>query len=646
MNPSPRIFIILAGMILAMVGGTHEYAWAQEAQEALDTAEAECGPDSGESDPEALGDSEEDAVLEEVNAAEPPDGTQDYVEIYRMRVLERTFIPPQTVEPTAMGPLPNDPMGLMQDAAGNALGNAESPGMGGLQRKASRLMADAVAEVQKQISESGNAIVQPFGIDCASQLAVQEVLAVFAQPGSGTMKTWLKRAGRWRAALETVLAEEGVPLDLFYLAMIESGFKTRVKSPAAAAGMWQFMAGTGAEMGLRIDAYVDERFDPIKSAHAAAQYLKKQYARYHSWPLAMAAYNGGPGTVNVAIDRYQTNDYFKLVQYGAMYEETRRYVPRILAAAMIGRNPAAFGFGGIVPDPPFVYDTVEVPPESRLSQLAEAAGCSREELEELNPELLKDTTPPGRNYVLRIPSGRFNDFVDRFDRVQKKYAHATDTIALKFGETPETLGETIGVPGRVLRNLNGIGAKETVEYGTELLVPNGSRRAEPAPPKDEDKRLALISPEKFAFKKRVFYETQKGDTLRDIARAFGLTAAQLAMWNELDVWAKLRPKMMLQVFVDDVPEPKDVRIWREDQLRVVVRGSDEHRELLDAKRKSNVKTAQSSSTRRASTYTVVKGDSLSKIAKKFGISVGTLLKLNKLKAGATLRPGQKLKVRK
>ena len=165
MNPSPRIFIILAGMILAMVGGTHEYAWAQEAQEALDTAEAEGGPDSGESDPEALGDSEEDAVLEEVNAAEPPDGTQDYVEIYRMRVLERTFIPPQTVEPTAMGPLPNDPMGLMQDAAGNALGNAESPGMGGLQRKASRLMADAVAEVQKQISASGNAIVQPFGND-------------------------------------------------------------------------------------------------------------------------------------------------------------------------------------------------------------------------------------------------------------------------------------------------------------------------------------------------------------------------------------------------------------------------------------------------------------------------------------------------
>ncbi|MBQ1926559.1 MAG: transglycosylase SLT domain-containing protein, partial [Proteobacteria bacterium] len=514
-----------------------------ETTESTETAESE--------------DADDTPLIDESIAQDAPEGTNEYEEIHQVRVLERTLLPSENrQESGAAGTLmPGNLMELSHDSAMHVLlegaGDGTPEQSRGLQRKTSRWMKEAISQIRSQMANSKSPIAMPFGLDCADQPAVQEYLAIFSHAASGTMKTWLKRLERWRPVLEKALKEENVPTDLLYLAMIESGFKTRVKSPASAAGMWQFMAGTGVEMGLKIDEYVDERFDPIKAAHAAAKYLKKQFARYNAWPLAMAAYNGGPGTVNVAIDRYNTTDYFKLVQYGAMYDETRRYVPRILAAAIIGRNPEAFGFEGLKPEPPFIFDLVDVPGNTKLNQLAEAAGCPVETLKDLNPELLKDVTPPGADYALRIPQGRHAQFVDRFDQVKKKYANATDTITLRFGETIEVLGEDIAVPARVLRNLNGLGAKQAAAYGSELSVPNGSSRGHKANSDENERPVALISPETFDFRDRtrVFYETQKGDSLREIADAFGVMPNQIALWNECDIWAKLRPHMFLQIFV-------------------------------------------------------------------------------------------------
>ena len=611
-------------------------------------------------------DSTEEDLGEALSDLETPESADDYDEIQQIRVLERTFMPrEQSGEQThTVTVMPGNMMELSHENAMHVLleGTPESGPKRGLQRQASRWMADSVALVRKQISAAGPSLEMPFGLDCASQPAVQEHIAIFTAGASGTIKTWLKRLGRWRAPLEKALAEENVPRDLIFLAMIESGFKPRVKSPASAAGMWQFMAGTGAEMGLRITPYVDERFDPIKAAHAAAKYLKKQYARYNSWPLAMAAYNGGPGTVNVAIDRYNTTDYFKLVEYGAMYDETRKYVPRILAAGIIGKNPAAFGLDGLKPEPPFVFDVVEVPGETRLSVLAEAAGCSVDTLKELNPELLKDITPPGGNYELRIPLDSHAAFVEKFDKVNKKYKDSGDFMTIRFGETLETLGEEIGTPARVLRALNRMRSKEAAAYGSEILVPKGSKRNAKTP---EDLPVALISPEKFTFadRTRVFYQTQKGDKIRDIADAFGVMPNQLSIWNELDAWAKLRPNMMLQIYVTDPNALKDVRFYSEDEVRPVIRGSEEHQAIIDARRNANVKSSKSASKSGKSSksssssgktsssgkyiiHTVGKGDSLSKIAKKYGVTVEYLLKLNNLKADSPIHKGQQIKVKK
>ncbi len=655
-----KIATFLSVLILSLTLNATQ-SWAQD--EPPEPEESDISDVQDDSSDEG----EDASFLENVNAQKAPDGTEDYAEIHQMRVLERTFLPTDThAESGSAGTImPGNLMELTPDSTLHVLldseGTNEVPK--GLQRVASKWMNEAVTQVKKQIASSGDTLNMPFGLDCANQPAVQEYVAIFSRGAAGTMKTWLKRLERWRPVLEKALIEEHVPTDLLYLAMIESGFKTRVKSPASAAGMWQFMAGTGVEMGLTINEYVDERFDPIKAAHAAANYLKKQHSRYDSWPLAMAAYNGGPGTVNVAIDRYNTNDYFKLVEYGAMYDETRRYVPRIMAAALIGRNPAAFGFDGLTPEPPFVFDEVEVPGNTKLSILAEAAGCSVDTLKELNPELLKDVTPPGSQYTLRIPLNKHASFVEKYDNIKKKYANASDSITLKFGETLEILGEDIGVPARVLRNLNGIGAKLPAAYGTEILVPNGSKRGKFASSKDKDELpLALISPEKFDFRDRtcVYYETQKGDTIREIADAFGVLPNQIAIWNELDEWAKLRPKMFMRIFVSKEPSSDKIRFWTAEDLRVIERGSEEHQEIVEARKNANSKAAKkaantkgkSSSSSKSSSkteyvyHTVAKGDSLSKIAKKYGVSVESLLKLNGLKESSAIRKGQKLKVKK
>lgn len=612
---------------------------AQETQES-DTA------DAGESDEDFSSD------MAEIFQDPLPENSSDYQEIHQMRVLERVLLPSESYERGGAVLEAANPMLLSHDAAMIALGDGAGEVLErGLQRQSTRLMREAVARVREQVATAGASLVEPFGLACSREPVVEEYVAIFTRGAASTIKTWLKRLGRWKAVLEPVLQAEGVPVDLIYLAMIESGFKTRVKSPASAAGMWQFMAGTAAEMGLTIDAYVDERFDPVKSARAAARYLKKQYARYGSWPLAMAAYNGGPGTVNVAIDRYNTTDYFKLVQYGAMYDETRRYVPRIMAAAVIGKNLESFGFSGLASEAPFVFDTVDVPPLTRLEVLAQAAGCGVDELRELNPELLKNETPPGREYSLRIPLDHYRRFVENFDRISKRYA-STEPYFVRFGETPETFAQDTGVPARVLRALNGLGAKENPAYGSEILVPLHTARKTPKDIASDFEIVALVSPEVFTYpaRERIFYQTQPGDRLSEIALAFGVLDTELAVWNDLDLWGKLRPRQVLQVFVPKQMKFDNIRTFSESDIQVITKGSEAHREWLGAKASARLKTARAHAGKKASggryaTHTVLKGDSLSKIAKKYGVTVDSLLKLNGLKKNATIKKGQVLKVR-
>lgn len=605
-------------------------------------------------------------VLSEAEEANSP-GASDYEEISAMRVLERRLMPSgQDSAPTqgeSVVPFSaRDPMGLSYSQAMRALMGTSSPidDDDDLGMQPHRALSEAMRLVAQELEpyqgeqRPGKTLHLPFGIDCLKQKSVQEYLALFSSPGSKTIKIWLQRSGKWQAMITRVLREEGMPEDLLYLAMIESGFKTRVKSPAAAGGMWQFIPSTGIDMGLTINAYVDERFDPEKSTRAAAQYLKKQFTRYNTWPLAMAAYNGGPGTVNVAIDRYNATDYFKLVEYGAMYDETRRYVPKILAAALIGKNPKVFGFEGLKYDEPWAYDEVEVESRTKLQAVAKAARCDVEILQELNPELLQDYTPPDvKNYKLRIPAGSLQGFVERYDDLQKSYASDSESVALKFGQSLEHLAEQIAVPARVLRALNGYSSRELAPYGSEILVPKGSSKKlkqAKTTDKEEEKPVVLVSSDDFKFsdKARYFYTTQRGDKLSALAKFLGIPKSQIALWNDLDPSAKLRPDMHLQVFVPKTADLSGIILQTEEEVRILIKGSQAFLDWQKSRRASKKPASNSVSTDRRGNkvYTVKKGDSLSKIASKQNTTVKNLLKWNKLKESDTIRVGMKIIVKK
>ena len=218
---------------------------------------------------------------------------------------------------------------------------------------------------------------------------------------------WLSRLERYRPSVQSIFSEFKLPMDLIFLSLVESGFNTNAVSRAKAVGPWQFMKPTAKFYGLRVDSWVDERRDPVKSTMAAAQYLRDLYHLFGSWPLAMAAYNAGEGKVGRSMARLKDkdSDFWALVDTKLLRAETREYVPRFVAAAQIAKDPARFGFN-IPPQPPMEYEELVITRPVHLKAAAQAAGVSLEEMKNLNPELRREMTPPDPLYVLKVPVGK------------------------------------------------------------------------------------------------------------------------------------------------------------------------------------------------------------------------------------------------
>ncbi len=234
---------------------------------------------------------------------------------------------------------------------------------------------------------------------------VRHFLERFQAPSHrGIIGLWLNRSGRYIEMIRNIFQKYGLPEELAYVAMIESGFNPQAVSRAGAKGLWQFMEQTARRYGLRVDRWVDERLDPEKSTLAAALYLRDLFDQFGSWFLAKAAYNAGELKITEAVLRSGTKDFWSLTRGRILREETKRFVPAVLAAILIGQNPERYGFE-IAPEPPLAYDLVTVPPLLGLRRLASRAGISLHELQRLNPELRHGTTPPGAPYSLKLPSG-------------------------------------------------------------------------------------------------------------------------------------------------------------------------------------------------------------------------------------------------
>lgn len=281
---------------------------------------------------------------------------------------------------------------------------------------------------------------------------------------------WLNRLERHRPMVQSIFAEFNLPLDLIFLSLVESGFNTNAVSRAKAVGPWQFIKSTGKVYGLRVDQWIDERRDPVKSTLAAAQYLRDLYHLFGSWPLAMAAYNAGERKVERALARRQGADFWDLTDTKLLKRETKEYVPRFLAATLIAKNPGRFGLT-VTAQTPVEYEEVLIIRPLHLRTAAKAAGVPYEELKALNPELRKDLTPPDPTYILKVPVGSKATLLANLATYQDwKRIHAV-RYQIRRGDTFPLLASRHGTTIEAILEVNALEKSYRPKPGEWLLIP-------------------------------------------------------------------------------------------------------------------------------------------------------------------------------
>ncbi len=288
---------------------------------------------------------------------------------------------------------------------------------------------------------------------------------------------YLSRSGKYIGMMKKILREEGIPEDMAYLPIVESGFNNRAYSRSRASGPWQFIAATGKRYGLRVDWWLDERRDPVKSTRAAARYLKDLYGMFDSWSLAMAAYNAGEYRIKKALRRTRSKDYWGLLSSRHIRRETKNYVPNFIAARTIAVSPEDYGFRDIEYQEPFVYDEVELESPLTLDIVARCAETTVAEIKELNPELRRWSTPPHiQGYKVKIPRGMREKFLANLSKIPEGKRFTVKVYRVKRGDTVSRISEKTGVPQRVIISYNKLNRRGFITVGQRLLVPLGLMR--------------------------------------------------------------------------------------------------------------------------------------------------------------------------
>ena len=355
----------------------------------------------------------------------------------------------------------------------------------------------------------------------------------------------LRRGSRYLPMIQDVFRAEGLPLDLAYIPLIESAFKPNAVSRAKAKGVWQFMQGTAARQGLKQDWYIDERSDPQKATSAAAKYLKTLCTIFSGdWHLALASYNGGPGRVQKALSRSHLSDFWSLAAKPRLLpRETREYVPMILAAIVIARNPVQYGFE-VAEATPAAFDKVTVSKAVDLRRIAEWTGASISDIQALNPELRQLTTPIRKNYEIKVPSGSGAIVTEKLAQAEPDELTFFKWYSVKRGDSIATIARKLGVSRTNLAAANYLSVRSPVAPGQQLIIPREStvllsaRADRPVPPAASRSVLAAnIANEaptvRPSDESRVTYRVKSGDTLSSIARVFNTTVQSLKLWNHL-----------------------------------------------------------------------------------------------------------------
>lgn len=522
------------------------------------------------------------------------------------------------------------------------------------------------------------------------------------------INNWMRRADTYFPMIEKIMAEEGVPDEMKYLAMIESALIPTNKSWAKAVGMWQFIQQTGSAYGLRVTSYEDERMDPEKATRAAARHLRDLYEQYdNNWHIAIAGYNCSPRCIKRAISRSgKSNPTFWDI-YPYLPTETRNYVPMFIATALVASNPSAFG---LTPEKgePYTYDVVSVHGMLALEDAARLAGTDVETIKALNPALRRSTLPPSDNaYSLRIPQGTADRFMAELQRDPPQARKPAGTYTVRRGDSLGKIGNRYGVSVSALKNANGL-RRNTIHPGQRLTIPGlestqaggstvrlastqaqtvafGDRIVYPIQPLGSPS-LASASPASTGVttastkttpsapivkastsaprsepaassssNTRVVYKVRRGDTLNKIATKYGVSVRDIQGWNNLR-GTTIRSGQRLTLYSDGTtssqPERVVYKVRRGDNLTEIGRKygvSVSSLKSWNNLRSSKIRVGQrltihpGQSAPNYTVYKVRRGDSLGKIAKRNGTTVSKLKSWNNLRRN-TIVPGQRIKI--
>ena len=411
-------------------------------------------------------------------------------------------------------------------------------------------------------------------------LVVNDYVAAFinffanTQRGHNTLLHSFERAGRYKAMIQRVMAEEGVPQDLIYLAVAESSFQPRaVNRGSGAGGMWQFMPY--GNYGLVRNGYVDERFDPEKSTRSYARYMKFLYNQLGDWYLAMAAYDWGAGNVQRAVQKTGYADFWELYKRNNLPGETKNYVPEILAAIIIANHPKQYGFDDLTLDPPVLTDNVTINYSVDLRLVSDIVNAPIDELLALNPSLLRMVTPPDEPFDLHLPAGTATVFQQQIAEIPESHRISWRYHRVAAGDTLESIARTFRVSQSELAAANQLSASQGLD-GVEAVVVPVAPAAAPS--------------------RAVLYKVRRGDTLVSIADRFGVSLVQLRRWNRIPSGTKVAPGRRLRV-AEPVAPRRTGKHHRTtitaDDLKVKNSRSSTH------KGKKSAHTAASSSTKKS-----------------------------------------------
>jgi membrane-bound lytic murein transglycosylase D len=370
---------------------------------------------------------------------------------------------------------------------------------------------------------------------------IQSFINYYLGRGRETMEQGLRRSGRFIEMAQKIFKEEGVPKDIAWLGQVESAWSPVARSWAAAVGLWQFIPGTGSRYGLRQDYYVDERSSFEKATRASARYLKWLADRYDgNWELAMAAYNTGEGRIDSAIARSGYADFWEIYARGMIPQETRNYVPNILAVILIAKNPEKYGFS-VKPEPPLKYDYVKVNNMVDLRLVSDATDTPYEMLLALNPDLKRGVTPPGIDHLLRVPPGKGRVLQTALLRIPPEKRSSWRMLTAQADDSFETISRKTGVSATTIEQVNG-GA---IRPGQKVIIPsnNGVRNVVLANAKGSVAMARIAG----GSVKIVTYKVKRGETLGDIAGRYSISVRDIATLNRLSASAKLRAGQVIKV---------------------------------------------------------------------------------------------------